>query len=209
MNDCHDYIWVSRDVLSIDKLDEIKSQVLALEPEIIRTYGSCDKGKKYFGKGSPTTHLYMFYNIFTIDSLFEPLFKVIEKTLVENRYYDSSLEYGIQSWINIHRKNENLGWHGHGPPGRNAFHGYFCVDSEPSKTLYQIPYMSECLDLEISNTNNSLVFGRSEGDKHMVTEWAEEFPRITIAFDIVPVKMLKTNHDHWLPIGGAFALRLL
>jgi len=106
-------------------------------------------------------------------------------------------------WLNMHNKTEFLNWHSHNKPEENCYHGYFCVNAEPSTTMYKL---KEGSTVNIDNKNNQLIISRSDGDVHCVTPWNEAETRITLAFDIVP-KIIATNSfigqdrtNNWIPI---------
>ena len=123
---------------------------------------------------------------FEIQSLFQKL----------NQRTDT---YYINCWLNLYKKGHYLDWHDHYPPQCNAWHGFFCVDCEPSKTTYQLPNKSETVD--IVSENNLLVISPSAGDWHRTWPWeAEDRDRITIAFDIVPRNYADNRVKFWIPI---------
>lgn len=79
----------------------------------------------------------------------------------------------FQSWINFHRPEEVLKWHGH----RNCvYHGYISIRPHRTKTVFEA--------YEIANEVGNLYITR-QVLKHKV-EVVEPFdsPRITIAFDV-------------------------
>lgn len=133
----------------------------------------------------------------------------------------------IQCWMNVYNKNNFIDWHHHDwninrPETPRAWHGFFCVDVEPnSKTSYKWKGIEETIDIQ--SKNGLMVMGISNGDVHKSSLWNEDYPRITIAFDIVPEKHIfydngKTNlaqfmtnrnspkeivdgfTNHWIPI---------
>jgi hypothetical protein len=96
--------------------------------------------------------------------------------------------------LNVYRKGESIGWHGHQTPNYNAWHGFVCVDTEPeSYTSYRWPNNKERdnLILDVPSKDGLIVLGLSNGDIHRSSEWQiAERNRVTIAFDIVPSKAL-------------------
>ena len=66
--------------------------------------------------------------------------------------------------------------------------------------------ISSGTNIEIQSKNDLLVLSKSENDVHRSSEWMYDHPRITLAFDIVPTKMLFENNktfmlkNHWIPI---------
>lgn len=124
-------------------------------------------------------------------------------------------KYFMQSWLNVYHKGGYIDWHGHTPPALKAWHGFLCVDVEPdSSTSYRWPGVDEVV---VKSSDGLIVMGESAGDLHRSSEWLhEDRPRITIAFDIVPLSAFQTlisdsytaaarsgeqsMINHWLPI---------
>jgi hypothetical protein len=147
-----------------------------------------------------TTEIYNKYNLFTFTYYnFSLLFKEIQKAF--KHIHTREEPHFVQAWLNIYRENMGLDWHSHWPSKFKAYHGYFCLDVEPSITTYIIPNIKN--EVLVKNINNSIVIGKSDGDKHKTVVWEDsEHPRITIAFDIMPAKILNDNKliNHWIPI---------
>lgn len=144
-----------------------------------------------FGKGSITSKLWEYYNIFNFKQpILKILFEKLKNFFIQS--YSPKTNYYISSWINIHKKTEFLEWHGHWPPELNTYHGYFALQSEPSTTTYKFPNEE---DLYIhTNKNGLLLINKSDGDHHCVSEWNEDYDRLSIAFDIVLIEHIE---DHW------------
>jgi hypothetical protein len=112
-------------------------------------------------------------------------------------------EYYIQCWVNVYETGDYINWHGHWASEYKAWHGFYCLQVEPnSSTTYKIQGLH---DVEVKSINNLIVIGKSDGDLHKSSEWNEKYPRITLAFDIIPGKSLRDieyhlNPHHWLPI---------
>ena len=150
------------------------------------------------GKSPMSTRVHNQYNLllFNFDE-FHSLYFEIQKLFREVNSRDD--KYYIQAWLNMYKKGEFIDWHEHYPPHCNSWHGFYCVDCEPSKTTYKIPNVSEPVD--IVSENNLLVMSRSAGDWHRTWPWEyEDRDRITIAFDIVPRKSVDDSLNHWMPI---------
>jgi len=151
------------------------------------------------GKLSPlTTQGFEHYNLlmYPFDE-FHSLYFEIQQLFKQVNQLDK--KYYIRCWLNIYEKGNFVDWHDHFPAKCDSWHGFFCVDCEPSKTTYQLPNISEPVD--IVSENNLLVLSKSNGDRHRTWPW--EFigrDRITIAFDIVPAKHTGTFLNHWIPI---------
>jgi hypothetical protein len=111
-----------------------------------------------------------------------------------------SQNFMIQGWFNInHAKNGKLDWHDHGPFGAPNFHGYYCVNAEPSVTHYKV------FDKEVENHNkNDRAILSEMGHPHAMADWDWDGPRITVAYDVVPLIDLQKHamhqEQHWIPL---------
>ena len=132
------------------------------------------------------------YNIFTLPSTqLMNLFAEIKQAVAD--LLEPGEAYMIQGWLNVFRENGFIDWHGHWEPYYNTIHGFYCVNVEdyPSFTEYKF----DNIDItKVNSKNNLLVFGRSAGDLHRSSPgWSSPRPRITIAFDIIPVKHIQSK----------------
>jgi hypothetical protein len=59
------------------------------------------------------------------------------------------------------------------------------VQSEPSQTIYR-NIGEQALEIAVENKNGQLVITNSKGVEHMTSDWKQDDPRITIAFNIQP-----------------------
>lgn len=136
------------------------------------------KNKQYNLFTFSTTELVQLYNI-----ICEKIDPLLEK----------DTPYVIKSWMNIYRKGENINWHDHWPAEYKVWHGFYCVNTEEvsSSTMYRIPGVPG--EIEVPSKDGLLVVGKSENDKHKSTTWYGKAPRITLAFDIVPVYSANPN----------------
>lgn len=145
------------------------------------------------------------YNVFQfhIDGIHK-LYKSIREMVQEAcDYYKidfNEQQFMVQGWFNInHTKNGKLDWHDHGPDGAPNFHGYYCVSAEPSTTYYKV------FDKEVANHNvNNRAVLSEMGHPHAMGEWDWEGSRITVAYDVIPLKDLKKvgmhQEQHWIPL---------
>jgi hypothetical protein len=157
------------------------------------------------------------YNVFQFytEELYDLYRSVSDMTKEACTYYDIDFEkekFYIQGWFNINYiKKGKIDWHDHSPLGAPNFHGYYSVKAEPSSTYYKV------FDKEIENKN---VDGRAilseMGHPHAMADWDWDGPRITIAYDVIPLEILKqitiekfpaTNwpsvlhkQQHWIPL---------
>jgi len=98
-------------------------------------------------------------------------------------------KYAIHGWLNyfpdpmnLDRSYDNLFWHDHGNH-MHHFHGYYAVNAEPSITHYKLNNKK----VDRKNKNGSLILAKT-GIPHAIGKWNEAEPRITIAYDLVPLE---------------------
>lgn len=186
-----DYLYVKR--CSLD-LDELKRSCQRLNDVIVENFAD---DVTYTPQLTLTTKLFARYNTLLYPyPEFYKLYHIIRDTFLE---LHESNEHYIQCWLNLYNKGEFIDWHGHYPSTYDSWHGYFCVDSEPSVTSYVLPGGRK---FDVENIDNTLVIGKSEGDSHRTWPWPYDRTRITIAFDIVPRWALinSKSKNHWIPL---------
>jgi hypothetical protein len=155
--------------------------------------------KSFAGKSSIPTQLFNSYNLLMYPlPQFHELYSEIKQFFYDELSPNPDTKYYIQSWLNYYHKGDYIEWHSHWKPELNTWHGFFCVNTEPSYTSYKIPNYPDIVDIECKN--NLLVMSPSNGDEHRSSEWAGDNPRITIAFDIVPREHIGVSINHWIPI---------
>jgi hypothetical protein len=119
-------------------------------------------------------------------------------------YYNVDFEkknYYIHGWFNywqgpVQRGSnpEEYHYHEHGDY-EGAFHGYYCLNAEPSTTYYKINGSL----FENINKNNRLVVARN-GAPHAIGSWELQSPRITIAYNICPIEFIDPSATHYVPL---------
>lgn len=145
------------------------------------------------------------YNVFQfhIPQLHNLFKSVREMTIEACDYYDVDFDkqqYMVQGWFNInYAKKGKLDWHDHGPMGAPNFHGYYSVSAEPSITHYKV------FDKEVENHNkNNRAILSEMGHPHAMADWDWHGPRITVAYDVIPLKDLMAfgihQEQHWIPL---------
>jgi len=155
--------------------------------------------------GAPT-QLGDYYNIFDLNhSGIKSLKNALHEMAIEAcEYYGYNFEeqkYLIHGWFNLDyrsvinmvspiKKSEHFHDHsgGHGMP---FLHGYYCVNAEPSSTFYQIDKDNNKIFENVNKNNRAIV--SETGHPHGRDDWFEDKPRITIAYDITPIKNLGKN----------------
>jgi hypothetical protein len=153
--------------------------------------------------GSVSTSNYLSYNVFQFyhPATHRLLKAVKEMTIDACEYYGLDFDkeqYMIQGWFNINdRKTGKLNWHDHPGGGAPFFHGYYCVKAEPTITNYML-FGKEIV--ENVNKNNRAILSET-GHPHAMGDWDWEGPRITIAYDVLPLRSLYSSPEqHFLPL---------
>jgi hypothetical protein len=171
--------------------------------------------KKYTEFNDAPMKLNKKYNLFEFD---HPSIKKLKNAIVDCvkeacDYYEIKYEeqdFRVRGWFNHSVKIEHYSvnpiknknfLHDHlNGLGAPDFHGYYCVNAEPSITYYKIN--NEVL-FENHNINNRVIICEN-GHPHGRDDWFEDKPRVTIAFDVVPLQRLiefKTqDKGYWIPL---------
>lgn len=183
-------------ILSSDLLDRYK------QIESSSQLGASDVWK---ASNSISTIKWKDYNVFQFHSTeIYNLYKAVRDMTKEAcEYYELDFDkqnYMLQGWFNInYSKNGKLDWHDHGPQGAPTFHGYYCVNAEPSITHYRVFDK----DVENLNVNNRAILSEM-GHPHAMADWDWDGPRITIAYDLIPLENIKRfakdQEQHWIPL---------
>jgi hypothetical protein len=158
--------------------------------------------KDYNGQSTMTTQLFSSYNLLMYPLPgFHELFFGIRDTFLKN-YPECNDHYYLQSWVNFYQKGDFIDWHWHWPDDANAYHGFYCVDTEPSHTSYV--HEDHDIQFDIPSKDDQVVMSKSYRERHRTWPWTEDRPRITIAFDIVPRSAIKPLEwaNHWIPLSS-------
>jgi hypothetical protein len=184
-----------------------------LSKELQIRYDFIDKNKNitpndiWKASNSVSTIKWREYNVFQfhIDEIYNLYSAVSDLTKEACEYYGIDFyeqQYMIQGWFNInYKKKGKLDWHDHGPTGAPNFHGYYCVNAEPSITYYKIDGVHE---VENINKNNRAILSEMT-HPHAMADWDWDGPRITIAYDLLPLQEVKkvfslNDEQHWIPL---------
>jgi len=163
--------------------------------DLIKDNFTSDKSD-YNGQSTLTTKLFSQYNFCLyplpgINELYWTIHHVFHNCLTHYHQGRVNERYFMQSWLNYYQKGEFIDWHCHTQGDVGGWHGFFCLDVEPdSFTSYKWPNDPERKDLiiDVPSKNNKLVIGTSNSDLHRSSDWSHDRPRITIAFDILPLE---------------------
>jgi hypothetical protein len=67
-----------------------------------------------------------------------------------------------------------------------AFHGYYSVNAEPSETHYMVNG-----ELKVNENKNNRAVLSLVGFQHAMAPWEWEGERITIAYDVTPLRIMR------------------
>ncbi len=172
---------------------ELYQDLVWVEEQLKNKYGKQEINPTY---GSYTTQNYAQYNLFSFHTVStNNLLKTFKDNLLP---FLPEQNYVIQCWLNVFKRGSFIDWHTHWDSSAKAYHGYYCVNVGNSYTSYKIP---PDIQYDVQNKNGLLVFGKSAGDQHKSSEWDDDAPRITVAFDLLPVihNVQKTYNEHYIP----------
>jgi len=163
------------------------------------------EGEPWESSKSISTVKWREYNVFQFytSEIYDLYLSVRDMVQEACEYYDLDFKnekFMLQGWFNInYAKKGKLDWHDHGPHGAPNFHGYYCVNAEPSQTYYNV-FGNEIIN---NNKNNRAILSEM-GHHHAMADWDWDGPRITIAYDIIPLRDLmkfnEGNEQHWIPL---------
>ena len=194
-NVVNDYLW-TKQLSVIDHTELIKAAGM-LELVLVDQFGPMPS-KPPWPYGSFTSSLYKKYNFFSfVNTASLKLFEMLK--LHVTPILDPNMQYVMQSWLNIFEKDNFIDWHGHWKPEMKVFHGYYCVNVGDTITSYRREDTKEFV-YDVQNTDGLLVLGRSGEDEHKSSPWNDKYPRITIAFDFIPITTIKDySINHFIP----------
>jgi len=180
-----DYLWLFK----YDNIDNFKlyKTCCEIEKELIKKFPKIENNKY----GCFTSYYHTEYNLFSfpcteLHKLYNNLCYSFNKVLnIETSYY-------FRCWVNLFKKQKNIDWHSHWPSELKTYHGFYCVNTEGKNESYTDYRLEDKNDiLRVKSRNGLCVFGKSEKDEHKSSEWLNEGYRVTIAFDVIPVEVLR------------------
>lgn len=165
-----------------------------------------EKDKYWIESGSISTVKWKEYNVFQFytEEIYNLFDGVRDLVLEACDYYGVNFKkqkYYIQGWFNVNdRKVGKLTWHDHGGPWAPFWHGYYCIKAEPSSTFYKLENKDDLI-VENHNKDNKLILSEM-GHPHAMGDWDWDGPRITLAYDILPLETVKkfAAQQHWFPL---------
>jgi hypothetical protein len=140
--------------------------------------------------GGITTANYFKHNILSFpNENCQKLYDIIRKNI---KQFIPNKRHMVHCWLNVFDNNGgNIPWHSHWQTEFNAWHGYYCVNANNSTTSYKI---KDSILIDVENKDGLLVFGKSGEDQHRSSEWFGDKPRITIAFDVIPLDKINNMY---------------
>lgn len=179
-----------------------------IENATLRGVTPVNSGKRelWLESGSISTVKWEEYNVFQFhnEEIYNVLLGIKDALHEACEYYGVDYKqekFMIQGWFNINdRKVGKLDWHDHGGPWAPFFHGYYCIKAEPSSTFYKLEN-DETKIVENHNKDNRLILSEM-GHPHAMGNWDWDGARITLAYDIIPLRLFPTNvkPQHWFPL---------
>lgn len=139
------------------------------------------------------------YNVLNYDHPDIPKLKNAIREMVKEacEYYEINYKeqrYVAHAWFNLETKrsseksvnpvNQEQFFHDHlDGSGIPIFHGYYCVNAEPSVTYYKIN--NETIFKNINKNDRAIL--SETGHPHGRDDWYYDESRVTIAYDVIPV----------------------
>ena len=154
------------------------SYVVDNKDDIIKHADMCYFRVKQLLNSTDSTMSYQRYNVFSLaagSQYFYSLYKLIV-TAVRDRIEDDRPLW-MQCWLNYHKDNEVLGWHGHLEDF--LLHGYLSIEPMHTDTEFE--------KFVISNKVGNLYLGKtgSEMNHRVVVKTPYDGNRITVGFDVM------------------------
>jgi hypothetical protein len=192
---------------NLDKLSaELQDRYFKIKSAEVFGVSPLSDNEIWKSSNSISTMKWREYNVFQfhvdgIRNLYDSISEMVKEAC---QYYDLDFQkekFMLQGWFNINEANNGkLDWHDHGPYGAPNFHGYYCVSAEPSVTHY-ITFGEEKDNV---NKNNRAVLSEM-GHPHAMGDWEWNGPRITVAYDVIPLRYLQegigmSQEQHWIPL---------
>jgi hypothetical protein len=197
--------YLNNDLNKLSKQLKIRYDLI----EKAKVSGVTPVGQKeyWMESGSISTVKWRQYNVFQfhIPEIYNLYVAISEMVKEACNYYEidfSSQKYILQGWFNINTKQGGkLDWHDHGDPYAPNFHGYYCVNAEPSTTQYMLFNNKENI-VDNLNKNNRAILSEM-GHPHSMNDWNWDGERITVAYDVVPMERMPKSYEmeqHWIPL---------
>jgi len=161
-----------------------------------------NKNTPWDNSGSISTMQWNKYNAFQLyDPNIHTLMRAVrDMTLEACEHYGLDFnkeQFMAQAWFNVNYNHiGKLDWHEHGGDGAPFFHGYYCIKAEPSTTHYRV-FEKE---ITVNNKNNRAILSET-GHPHAMGDWDWDGPRITLAYDVIPLRLIPREWEqHWVPL---------
>lgn len=147
-----------------------------------------------FGRNNSTDFYYM-YNFFSIASCNEHVYKLYKELLRCIRDYTTPKDnLWMQSWINLHRKDEVLKSHSHDFP----IHGYITITDQKTTTVFTDSQNGNIM-YEVQNKPGQIYLGPGYRYHHVRVDEDYDDERITLGVDLQDSNMISENFS-FIPI---------
>lgn len=185
---------------------ELKDRYRKIQDSSILGVTPVSDEELFIDTGSVSTAKWRQYNVFQFHiPEIHKLFTSIRSMVIEAcEYYEIDFDeqqFMVQGWFNVLNSDSgNLDWHHHSFVPAPNFHGYYSVNAEPSQTEYEVNGET----VVVNNINNRAILSEAK-HRHRVVP-SEIKDRITVAYDIIPLKDVINNvnkkeyEQHWLPL---------
>jgi hypothetical protein len=192
-------------------LDRLKNDCRRIYNKVGKQYTPADVplNKKYeeqntqLSSAPQSSHYHDLYNVFLFpyDGIHELYEKICLAFWDINDNYEEP--YYVHAWLNYQNKGQSIPWHQHWKALSGldkTFVATFYVNAEPSTVTHEY---ANGHTIVRENKNNTIVIYEDTNDRHMVSTWEQDEPRITISMDIVPMKYIQGMPyvlNTWMPI---------
>jgi hypothetical protein len=201
--------------LNLD-LSQIKKDCGRSYQQIIKEYGHIEENDSYprntvsqikeleqLAQAPVSTKLNDFYNLFSF--YYKGIYDVYQESVrifKEVREYQHL--YYLSAWVNYQTQGQSIPWHNHWYNlSRNLNNVYIAtcyIDAEPSVTTYE--FDNGYVERQTIK-NNTFTIYEDVGDRHSTDVWQQDYPRISISMEFVPIQHLWRAEfplNTWIPV---------
>ena len=176
---------------------ELKQLILDQEPLLIKEFQTRQHHHGGTGLGADSlTAQYRFYNLFHRYA-HEPAVAALQATIAHShRAMLAALALPptpcvIMGWANVLRQDQQIKAHNHGAKEFSYLSGNLCLGDYATDTVYANPWDPQVTYPQPSQQGSLTLFPSAL--THWVTECHHLEPRVTVAWDILPVDLCPLN----------------
>jgi hypothetical protein len=177
-------------------MNDYKTYKIDIEVKELTDYIKLSNNKFHhiFGRNNSTDYYYM-YNFFSIASCNQHVYKLYTELLRCIRDYTTTHDQlWLQSWINLHTKDQVLQSHSHDFP----IHGYISITDHKTTTVFTDSHNGNIM-YEIQNQPGQIYIGPGFRYHHVRVDEDFDDERITLGFDLQTSNMISENFS-FIPI---------